>query len=321
VLTGAAAADTEAPTLQVTSPAAGQNFNGAVNVAWTASDASSGISSSFAVIDSGTAGSELATPGSVTLAPGPHTVDVFAEDRAGNMSTRHITFQVASQAGSGSLALNGSTAFADVAAAPELNLTGSWTVEGWFKDQDPGGFNHDYRQILNKGDRNASSESPYYVTLGYNSILAGVRTAGTDYPITFDLAVAGLSPTQWHHVAVTFRGDLNVLNLWVDGVHRGYRTVPTHSAVGNSLPLQIGRNGPTSGKYWRGLIDDVRIWNVARSGTDITATFRTELTTAPSGLVANWRFNDGGGATASDLVAGRVATLRGGASFSSDVHP
>ena len=75
-----------------------------------------------------------------------------------------------------SLQLNGTTGLAEAAAAPDLNIVGDWTVEAWFKDEDPNGFNHDYRQILMKGDRNANPEAPYYVLVGQNNLIAGVRT-------------------------------------------------------------------------------------------------------------------------------------------------
>src|SRR5205814_813873 len=130
-------------------------------------------------------------------------------------------------------------------------------------------------------------EAPYFILLGHKSILAGVRVDGRDYPVVSDLVFQGLDPNQWHHVSVTFAAGLNVLNLWLDGRHIGYLQVPDHAHAGNALPLEIGRNGPTTGKYWLGKIDDVRIWNVARKGVDIETDYRTELVEARSGLVAN----------------------------------
>ena len=121
---------------------------------------------------------------------------------------------------------------------------------------------------------------------------------------------------------MTFRADLNVLNLWLDGQHSAYLQVPAHSSVGNTLPLEIGRNGPATGKYWLGKLDDVRIWNVARQGTEITATYRTQLSGPQPGLIANWHFDDSSGTTAADSTgSGHTATLHGGATFSPDVHP
>ena len=191
-----------------------------------------------------------------------------------------------------SLALNGTNGYAEAPSTPDLNITGNWTVETWFKDTDPNGFNHEPRQIINKGDRGANGESPYFILVGNNNIIAGVRTNGVDYPISWNLVYQGLDPKAWHHVAVTFRADLNVLNLWLDGQHITYLQVPAHTTLGNSLPLQIGRNGPVGAKYWQGNLDDLRIWNIARTGTEITATFHSELSSAPQGLVANWKFNE-----------------------------
>ena len=161
-----------------------------------------------------------------------------------------------------------------------------------------------------KGDRNANPEAPYSLLVGQNNLIAGVRTGGVDYPISWNLVYLGLDPKLWHHVAVTFRADLNVLNLWLDGTHIAHQQVPKHSVAGNSLPVEIGRNGPTTGKYWRGKLNDVRIWNVARQGTDITATFNSQLTGPQPGLVANWHFDPASGAKSADNSGnGHSATL------------
>ena len=112
-----------------------------------------------------------------------------------------------------------------------------------------------------------------------------------------------------------------MLNLWLDGKHISYSTIPRHSTVGNSLPLEIGRNGPVPSKYWIGKLDDVRVWNVARKGADITATYLQEFYgPPPTGLVANWQFDEFNGTTAADYVASHTAVLHNGAAFSTD-HP
>ena len=56
--------------------------------------------------------------------------------------------------------------------------------------------------------------------------------------------------------------------------------------------------------------------------SDIAANFRTELSTAPTGLVGNWRFNEGSGSVATDSAGTpQNATLFGSAAFSPDTHP
>jgi len=43
-----------------------------------------------------------------------------------------------------------------------------------------------------KGDLAATAEAPYYVLVGFNHLLAGVRTGGQDYPIDANLADLGM---------------------------------------------------------------------------------------------------------------------------------
>jgi hypothetical protein len=86
------------------------------------------------------------------------------------------------------------------------------------------------------------------------------------------------------------------------------------------LKVQIGRNGST-GHYFRGRLDDVRIWNVVRDPSQISGAYRTQLSGSHSGLIANWKFDEGGGTTAADSAGGHTATLHGGATFVEFGHP
>jgi hypothetical protein len=205
-------------------------------------------------------------------------------------------------AGQSSLLLDGTTGFADVAAAPALNLTADWTVELWFKDTDPNGFNHAYRYLLDKGD-GVSAESPYYLLIGNGNLLVGLRVNHLNYPLTFSLRGAGLDPKRWQHVAATFRAQTNTMLLYVNGQKVAQQVLQQHATHSNDLPLQIGRIGPTLGKYWLGTIDDVRIWSVVRSAVEIDGAYRAELTSVPTGLVGNWRFDEMVGSNAADAVA------------------
>src|SRR5262249_52970079 len=84
------------------------------------------------------------------LQPGTYAtrLDFFGNDRY-VPATLTLTQTVASN-GNHSLALTGS-GYAEAPHAPDVNLTGDWTLELWFKDEDPNGFDHDYVTLLNKG--------------------------------------------------------------------------------------------------------------------------------------------------------------------------
>jgi Concanavalin A-like lectin/glucanases superfamily len=108
---------------------------------------------------------------------------------------------------------------------------------------------------------------------------------GTTFPSAGTLFGAGsrtgfgLIPGQWHHVAGTYDGSL--VNLYVDG-HLKSALVQS----GNISPMQPvsflsfgsedGRKydaAATAGRYFRGLIDEVSIYNRALSAEEVSAIF------------------------------------------------
>jgi hypothetical protein len=253
------------------------------------------------------------------LKPGTtYFVRARSTDIADNQATCEFTFTTNTR--SYALQVDGLSAYAEAAHTADLNVSGDWTVELWFKDEDPLGFTHDYATLLNKGDRQSNSESPYFVTLGYGQLLVGQRTSWQDYTVSYQLTANGVDPTRWHHLAASFERSSRMLVLYLDGarVAQGQLTMTT---LGNTVPLQIGRNGPGAGRYFHGKLDDIRIWSIVRDGIAVSNGFRQQLAPALPGLVANWQFEEGTGAVAADTTGqSHDATLFGGSTFSTD-HP
>ena len=151
------------------------------------------------------------------------------------------------------LALDGVSGFAE---APLANPTGDWTAELWFKDEHPNGFNHEYLTLLNKGDREASGEAPFTINIGFKALQVASRLGFVDTAVRYDLRAGGVDPKQWHHVAASFESGRQTVTVYLDGQQVAQGVIARSN--GNALPLQIGRNGPRSGKYFQGELDDVR---------------------------------------------------------------
>src|SRR5262249_19144535 len=82
--------------------------------------------------------------------------------------------------------------------------------------------------------------------------------------------------------------------------------------VGNT-PLRIGARGNDLATGFNGVIDDVRLWNVARSAAQIAQNMTQRLTGNEAGLAANWTFDEGVGLVANDSSPnGNTATLFNG---------
>jgi len=74
---------------------------------------------------------------------------------------------------------------------------------------------------------------------------------------------------------------------------------PGYTLSANSDPVTIGMDYGPHPRYFDGVIDEVRIWNTARTQSDITANMN-ELTGNKSGLVAYYKMSNGSGTTLSD---------------------
>jgi hypothetical protein len=217
-----------------------------------------------------------------------------------------------------SLAVNGTTGYAEAPNVAKLNVTGDWTLETWFKDEHASGYNHPFAKLVSKADRNASAEVTYMIVIGNNEMRAGVQHNNQSIYASADLSALGAK--EWHHAAASFTRSSQFLILYIDGIEVASQTLGVMSD-GNTVPVGMGRGG-TGGYYFTGKLDDVRIWNVARTASEIAANFTAEFSSAPAGLIANWKFDEATGTTAADSTAAPDnATLFGGATFSTDVHP
>ncbi|MFO0818420.1 MAG: LamG-like jellyroll fold domain-containing protein [Pirellulales bacterium] len=99
----------------------------------------------------------------------------------------------------------------------------------------------------------------------------------------------------WYHVAGTYTAN-GSLRLYVNGQLEGTVAIPgiTRTASGN--PLEIGGSSIRFlGQRLEGTVDEVQVWNIARSASDIQATFNRQLTGTETGLSAYYTFAESNG--------------------------
>src|SRR6266850_2000940 len=111
---------------------------------------------------------------------------------------------------------------------------------------------------------------------------------------------------QWYHVAAVLDRTNGQMRIVLDdavAVSGGLRSAPSNAAGG---ALLLGKTPESAGDYaqFEGAIDDVRIWNVARSTADIIASRSTALLGAEGGLAFYLPVDENSGRTATDLVNG-----------------
>ena len=99
------------------------------------------------------------------------------------------------------------------------------------------------------------------------------------------------------HVAATYDGANT--RLYINGVLEG-TTAYTAGIVNSANSLYIASDPSTSARLFKGAIDEVRLWNVARSDADIKANMTKKLVGNEAGLVGYWRFDETSGTTMND---------------------
>jgi hypothetical protein len=105
----------------------------------------------------------------------------------------------------------------------------------------------------------------------------------------------------WTHIAFTC--DSSFLKLYINGNLENSVIVTSNVGPVNNDPLIIGQSGSCSGGL-NAAFDEIRFWNYARSQTQIQSAMNCEISTAQTGLVANYHFNQGvaGGNNASPPI-------------------
>lgn len=182
--------------------------------------------------------------------------------------------------------------------APDFG-TGPFTLEAWVRTTGT-------TQAAAVG---AAGGSDYWLGL-YQSqatfVVGGQRVQGS----------STINDGRWHHLAGV-RTSATQLALYVDGVLQNTLTVAASLAASPTSYLAIGRYGNAATPYpWAGRLDEVRLWNVARTAAQLRATLTQPLAGTEPGLVLYHNFDQGNSAgsnaafpTLYDLVSGQAATL------------
>ena len=99
-----------------------------------------------------------------------------------------------------------------------------------------------------------------------------------------------LSINTWYHVAVTYDATTTTMKLYKNGELISTNTNVPPVSSGNRVRLGSFDN---AANVFKGTMDEVRIWNRVLSDCEIKYNKDTELAANQTGLVANYRFNQG----------------------------
>jgi hypothetical protein len=186
------------------------------------------------------------------------------------------------------------TQYAEAPFDTLLNTGTQLTIEAWFYLDGTYTWNH--ASII---DKRVPDHSPpfYQYNMGpanHMDFYAHVAINGEYDP--FELYNVVQTDT-WTHAAVTYDGINRFVYLngaMIDSVY-------DPGQINNySSSIRIGALGSFEDWFFKGLIDEIRIWSVARSLAEINQYMHHRLTGFEASLVACWSFDDGFGQVIAD---------------------
>jgi len=191
------------------------------------------------------------------------------------------------------LKFNGTTNFVDFGAnIVELGKS-SFTIECWVKTSG-----------TRMGILICQSNSTWKIGEKSLYIDANGLPVFVGFGCNFIYATVAVNDNAWHHIAVTWLytgGTSGTPTFYVDGINRTGTTDPFYSQFPSytANTFNVGTfvfgkpNYQESVNLFNGAVCELRIWNVARSASEIFQNYRRMLAGNETGLVAYNRFNQG----------------------------
>ncbi|PLW95163.1 MAG: hypothetical protein C0592_00730 [Marinilabiliales bacterium] len=134
----------------------------------------------------------------------------------------------------------------------------------------------------------------YTTSLFFNISLSATNQI---YAYVYDGSSYGMNTSttlpnaQWSHIAVTWHHANDSISVYINGQIQAIVNGGGSSSGTNNL-MTIGSR-PDGNQYYSGEIDEVRIWDYARSACDILSAMNSDFDTTQAGLVAYFQFNEG----------------------------
>ena len=151
----------------------------------------------------------------------------------------------------------------------DFERTNPFTIEAWVKTEG----NNITQNIFSKLE-NSGSYSGYDFRIENNGTLRFNLINNSPTNLIRVDSLNAIDDGQWHHVAVSYNGSsaASGAKIYVDGIEQAITVIYDNlssSTLNNIVPHIGSRENYTN--YFNGLIDEVRVSNVARSASEIAA--------------------------------------------------
>ena len=177
--------------------------------------------------------------------------------------------------------------------SPELNPTNGMTIEAWINAAQ---WNSNIWGGVIVGKQGTNPDKGYCFTAGQNGRVEFTVSVNEGWKSVATPALLGTN--AWYHVAGVYTGTQ--VMLYINGQLIGTEDAIGELTNGTGVVMNLGDNPTWPGRFWNGRLDEIRIWEVARTEAEIQANMSIELTGNEEGLVAYYPMNEGTGMVLAD---------------------
>ncbi|MBK8807413.1 MAG: choice-of-anchor D domain-containing protein [Bacteroidales bacterium] len=181
--------------------------------------------------------------------------------------------------------------------------TESLTLEIWFKADAAG--------VIVSENGNTTPSSGWYDSQLEILSTGEVKVSVWNVP---SISLGKVEFGTWHHIALSYNDATNTLSGFLDGVKSTNESIAERSSPwesGYDLHYQLGAGQGTnmgSGAYLKGQVDEFRVWNYARTESEIRSSMLRSLSSSDSRLVGYWTLEQGKLANNSSYTGALVAS-------------
>ncbi|MEJ2701838.1 MAG: sugar-binding protein [Sedimentisphaerales bacterium] len=196
---------------------------------------------------------------------GRDVADASGNGNIGKILNGTPKWQAANGKIGGALLFDGKGDWVQVANESKFDCVAEVTVAAWIKVNR---FDKEWQAIVTKGDsawrlqRNQDTDNLEFACTGLD--------VPSKSPYGGLYGQRNVNDGKWHHVAGVYDGQK--MTLYVDGAVDVSQ--PASGPIStNDQPVYIGENAEITGRFWNGLIDDVRVYDCTLGQSEIEALY------------------------------------------------
>ncbi|MBS4043359.1 MAG: HYR domain-containing protein, partial [Chitinophagaceae bacterium] len=198
-----------------------------------------------------------------------------------------------SPANGNSLVLNGTNRIEGGHNSP-LNILGSLTIEAW--------INHSSRTVGQWYHTQEIAGKNQDTHNGFYGLLYDGSSGNYYFLIKFDqghssaaFPISNIPLNTWKHITGVYNSSTKTVAIYLDGILKSSTNVNaawTRTSTTTTSPFTIGNMPTYNGYPFMGKIDEVRVWNIARSASEIAENYNRIVNPQSTGIVGYYKLDN-----------------------------